>query len=690
MKFAFTVTLSALSSQSIRDPHLWFVDSGASTHMSPQREFFADYERILPVSVCVANGDILQGVGRGTICFLVEGENGKEMFIEVKDVLHVPELSHSLYSIPRASENGVKVTFGNGQCRIVNYQGVVLPTISREGLFLLNARVSVRPDEERTFLVLPMQQWHEILGHISTSRIQQLAKMANGIQIRSGSENFNCEICPMGKATAKPISSAPAVRSDISFGRVHSDLSGPHIQSLGGAHYFATFTDDFSRYTWLYFLKRKSDLADATANFFRYVTTQFGQSIKILRSDQGGEYKSDKVRKILAQYGTIHEFSAPYTPEHNRVAERKNRTLVSIARCMLQQAQLGKGFWAEALTYTNLITNCTPSSAVPTTPFEAFFGYCPDISHFRTFGSRTETLIQGQHLRKFDSRTKSLVYLGPSVDSSGHRLWDPITKCISINRNVSFVETFSSDPLISKTNTVPPTIAPDFDEDSDSDDDDLVLTKPYSPIKGDVFIPDISLANTETPSSSSSALPAPRTDAVSDTDLTSGTDSDDDLIDSRFQRSVGGNVSSTNTVLPIPSLAQGQPISSVSDTPADSTSGRPVRIRTPTWKIRENAMFIHTPDPLSHLQALSSPDSVAWNKAMDQEYSALIRNNTWELVSKPPGKRVIGVKWVFKTKYGSDGEIERYKARLVAKGFNQVREIDFYETYAPTARMTSL
>ena len=103
----------------------------------------------------------------------------------------------------------------------------------------------------------------------------------------------------------------------------------------GGARYFLTFIDDFSRFTFVYLIKEKSEVIDKFKDFLHFVKNQYGKSIKVLRSDNGGEYVSNEFSNLLRNNGIKHETTIPYTPEQNGVAERKNRSLQEMANCML-------------------------------------------------------------------------------------------------------------------------------------------------------------------------------------------------------------------------------------------------------------------------------------------------------------------------------------------------------------------
>jgi len=148
-----------------------------------------------------------------------------------------------------------------------------------------------------------------------------------------------------------------------------------------------TFTDDFSRKTWIYFLKKKDEAFMWFRTFKAFVENMTGKKIKILRTDNGTEYESNEFKDFCREAGIKRETTTAYTPEQNGVAERKNRTIVEAARAMLCDQGLPKFLWGEAANTAVYIQNRCPHSALDSkTPEEVFSSKKPDVSHFRIFG----------------------------------------------------------------------------------------------------------------------------------------------------------------------------------------------------------------------------------------------------------------------------------------------------------------
>ena len=200
--------------------------------------------------------------------------------------------------------------------------------------------------------------------------------LVSGIAMTYGAEeNTFCASCTYAKATRK---SVPKVRDDANrttaFGEeIHSDLWGPApVQMLSHCHYYVSFTDDFSRLTHLYLLRRKSDTFQAHKEYEAWCQTQMGMPIKALRTDRGGEYLSKEFQQHLKAAGTEHRLTMHDTPTQNSVAEHLNWTLIEKVHAMLHTSGLPMMLWGEAVRHTVWLKNCTSTRALEgITPLQA-------------------------------------------------------------------------------------------------------------------------------------------------------------------------------------------------------------------------------------------------------------------------------------------------------------------------------
>jgi len=250
-----------------------------------------------------------------------------------------------------------------------------------------------------------------------------------------------------------------------------------------------------------FFLKFKHEVVGVFMKFKKMVETQSGYKIQFLRSNNGKEYTSTKFNLFCEKAGIAHQLTAPYTPQQNGVNERRNRSVMEIARCMLHEKELPKTFWAEAANTTVFLQNRLPTKALKDkTPFEAWYGYNPSLTFLKVFGCVCFVYIPQVKCDKLDKKATPGIFVGYSSVSKAYKVYHPQT----------------------------------------------------------------------------------------------------------------------------------------------------------------------------------------------EKMSMIKKNKTWELVDKPKNRKVIGVKWVFRTKLNADSSINKYKARLVVKGYAQIFGVDYSDTFAPVSRLDTI
>ena len=223
---------------------------------------------------------------------------------------------------------------------------------------------------------------------------------------------------------------------------VHSDVCGKiNSKSLSGAEYFLTFVDDHTRYTWVYALKQKKQVFEKFLEWKALVENSTGQKLKILRTDNGGEFTSTQFENFLKSEGVRHERTIVKTPEQNGVAERINRTLIETVRSMLADSKLPPKFWAEALATATYLHNRSPTKAVTgATPHEAWMGEKPRVDHLKAFGCAAYAHIPKDERQKLDPKARKCIFLGYGCETKGYRLYDPRRERILFSRDVLFNE----------------------------------------------------------------------------------------------------------------------------------------------------------------------------------------------------------------------------------------------------------
>ncbi|KAK2967423.1 hypothetical protein RJ640_022355 [Escallonia rubra] len=259
-----------------------------------------------------------------------------------------------------------------------------------------------------------------------------------------------CQICKQKKVSHKP---KKMVSTSRPLQLLHMDLFGPiPTTSLGGKSYCFVIVDDYSRYTWTFFLATKVESLNVFTSFAKRVQNQKGYLITNIRSDHGREFENSKIGALCDDFGISHNFSAPRTPQQNGVAERKNRSLQEAARTMLNEYGLPKYFWAEAVNCACFVLNrVILRNFLLKTPYDLFNDKKPKVSFFRVFGCKCFVLNTKDHLSKFDSKTFEGIFLGYSNNSMAYRVYNKSTLVVEESINVTFDET---NPFLRRTNIV--------------------------------------------------------------------------------------------------------------------------------------------------------------------------------------------------------------------------------------------
>lgn len=218
---------------------------------------------------------------------------------------------------------------------------VAAPVVVTEVGELLSPLVTVSPQDKTP--TPSLQLWHERLGHIGPKRLKELVRSGAlpGVDAKAPLKLANCVACAKGKLSHKAVGSEPATRAGELGELMHTDLCGPmSSQSIGGKLFANGYTDDKSRFTHVYFLKKKNEVEQIFLTLRKFLKRRYGRMVKRLRADRGGEYSRAEFQLKLLSLGITMEFTASHTPEQDGVSERKFRTIIEAARCVLQHAGL--------------------------------------------------------------------------------------------------------------------------------------------------------------------------------------------------------------------------------------------------------------------------------------------------------------------------------------------------------------
>jgi transposase InsO family protein len=250
-----------------------------------------------------------------------------------------------------------------------------------------------------------------------------------------------CRGCALGKFTKVDFPNSDNRSAEV-LDLVHTNVCGPMSRaSLSGCEYYLTFIDDHSRKTWIYFMKAKSEVFKRFQEFKALVENQTGKRIKVLRSDNGGEYASREFVDFCTHTGIRRQMTVPYNPQQNGVFKRKNMAITGAARSMLHDQSLPLYLWAEASVATVYLQNSSPHKILgKKTPKEAFTNSKPNVEHIRIFRCLTYSHVPSKRRTKLDPTAQQGILVGYSDVSKAYRIYIPSQRRVVVSRVVRFEE----------------------------------------------------------------------------------------------------------------------------------------------------------------------------------------------------------------------------------------------------------
>lgn len=651
-------------------------DSACSNHLINDCSILRDVKSIEPLTMNLAKaGESLRvtHVGSLQLTSFVNGRESEQLTIS--DVHYSANITENLLSLGVLDEKGVSFKISNGIMTAI-HNGTTLFVARKIGrLYYVEFELQspcvnvVRGSKANSEL------WHRRLAHTS---IQTICKMVENDVVKGISKDLTteidfCDCCAKSKMTRdafkgkRPVTKRP-------LERIHSDVCGPFFPSHDGYRYYVTFIDDYTHMTNTYLLKYKSEVFDKFQQFVEQVEAHFNGKISRLRCDNGGEYTSKAFKSFCESKGIVIEYTVPYNPQMNGVAERLNRTICEKMRALLAESGLSNDFWGEAVLTSTYITNRTSTVSLHgKTPYELWFGYKPDLSSLRVFGCKAFAHVPHEkRLGKLSMPGKEYIFVGYSFN--GYRLYDLERKMIVQARSVSFNE-----DAFNPSTTVGP--SPNLD--------DIVENVSQSLPRPTVAIPLTPLSLPVAPNSPS-------------TPKRSNRDSNEINSPSTPPTIVRKTPSSVIQSTPMSTIHES---SDEFSTPLSATpvsipiESRPRRNRVkPFWQrsgdfvMMTNYAFFagNQPNeiPLTYNDVEENEEKAEWHIAIGEEINSLLKNRTWDVVDDPGNVKLVDSRWIFKKKINGNSYI--FKARLVAKGYMQQEGVNYVETYAPVARLQTV
>ena len=591
------INLTAMISECnmVGNPKEWWIDTGATRHICANRSMFSSYTTV--------GGDEKLYMGNSSTS-KVEGvrkialkmTSGKT--VTLINVLHVPDVCKNLVSGSLLSKNGFKLVFVSDKFVLSKNEMYVGKGYLSDGLFKLNVMTVVTKDAlnkvASSYVLESSNIWHARLGHVNYKSIKKLMNM--GLLPKFVCPSEKCQVCVESKFSKPPFHSVDN-RLSKPLDLIHTDICDMKlIPSRGGNKYFITFIDDCSRYCYVYLLSSKDKAVNAFKSYKAEVETQLNKKIKIIRSDRGGEYEFP-FEEICTEFGIVHQMTAPYTPQSNGVAERKNRSLKETMNALLNSYGLSQNLWGEAVLTENFILNRVPHRKTQQTPYEKWKGRMPNLNYLKVWGCLAKVAVPKPKKVKVGPKAIDCVFIGYAQNSNAYRF------------------------LVQKSE-----------------------------------IPDIHV---------------------------------DTIIESR-DASFFENIFPYNIVYEsIDNNKRSRDTISRSD-PMEDEPRHSKRQRTSTSFGPDFLTYLLENEPRTFKEAVTSPEAPFWKEAINSEVESILSNHTWKLVDLPPGNKPLQCKWIFKRKMKADGDIDKYKARLVVKGYKQREGLDYFDTYSPVTRITSI
>ena len=617
----------------------WVFDTGSVANICNSKQELRNSRPLArdEVTMRVGNGSKVDVIAVGTLpLHLPSG-----LVINLNKCYLVPALSMNIMSGSCLMQDGYSFASENNGCSFYMNNIFYGHAPEKNGLFLLdldsksthihnvNAKRIKLNDDIATYL------WHCRLGHIGVKRMKKLH--SDGLLESLDYESFEtCEPCLMGKMARTPFSGHMERATDL-LEIIHTDVCGPmSVSARGGYRYFVTFTDDLSRYGYIYLMKHKSETFEKFKEFQSEVENHRNRKIKFLRSDRGGEYLSYEFGTHMRQCGIVSQLTPAGTPQRNGVSERRNRTLLDMVRSMMSLTDLPLSFWGHALETAAFTLNRAPSKSVETTPYELWFGNKPKLSFLKVWGC--DAYVKKLQPDKLEPKAEKCVFIGYPKETIGYTFYHRSEGKVFVAKNGSFLEKeFLSKGVSSRKVELDEVVEP-------------------------------SLPGPSLPESESGA--APETVPVS-TSLSEVGANDKDH-----------KTLKENTTAP----RRSSRMHNAPDFYIPTMSVMVVEDYDPKTYV----MVVEGDDPATYDEAMMSPDSDKWLEAMKSEMGSMYENQVWTLVDLPNDRKAVENKWIFKKKTDADGNVTVYKARLVAKGFRQIQGVDYDETFSPVAMLKSV
>ena len=366
------------------------VDSGATGHMANEITII-DNQKPATINIQTAKkGDALASPFSGEI-------NTEDC--KLKQVNFVPGLSKNLLSVSRATTNGnASVIFTEDQVYFVKGQVnvpselILLKGVRDADLYKVTLKCPlVNKNKQALYTETDLNNfvtWHRKMGHLGKNNLIKLQNLCSGIKFNIGLDEIKlvCTVCAESNALKLPHKSIRE-RASRPLELIHTDVGSVSPDTYDNKGYFLVILDDFTHFCAVYLMTHKSESSDFLKAFITKYENKLQNQTSTIRCDNGGEFISNELKSWCETKGITLDFTIPHCPQLNGKGERIIRTLLERTRALLNDSELPKNMWGEALRTAAYLINRSPTTTVEKLPIELWTKKTQDLSKIQMFGS---------------------------------------------------------------------------------------------------------------------------------------------------------------------------------------------------------------------------------------------------------------------------------------------------------------
>ncbi|GJQ90399.1 retrovirus-related pol polyprotein from transposon TNT 1-94 [Tanacetum coccineum] len=676
--------------------YLWIINSGCSKHMTGNRALLMNFVEKFLGTVHFGNKDFTVIAGYGDV---VIGS------MTIKKVYYVEGLGHNLFSVGQFCDKGLEVAFQKSTCFVQNEDGVDFLIGDRSSNLYTISLNEIASNSLACLLAKASSQswlWHQRLSRLNFITINNLVKnnLVRGLPKMKFKKDHLCPACEQGKIHRKYHKSKMAFASNKPLYLLHMDLCGPmRVESINGKRYVLVVVDDYSWYTWVFFLHLKDEASEVIISFIKKTQVNLQLQVQRVRTDNGTEFKNKTLAKFFNDVGITQQFSAARMPQQNGVVERRNRTLVEAAITMLTFANLPLFLWAEAIATACFTQNCSIiHKRFDKTPYELINKRKPNIKFFHVFGCRCYLLNDYDDVAKLKTKGDIGVFVGYSKELASFRIYNKRTRKIHESVNVNFDEIskmaskqFSLEPGLSNLNETGKSSNPTVSQVSETSKKDLedFFHDFYDEYFDASKISKSPTTNVET----STEEISPSEEVFHESSESFQEESSSSLLNADVQQSSEEvTVPSSNTQSISNNMVPNVNEASTSQNVFNERLEDAYFDASTTFHDPSNVHTFYQPyphdkniEPANVAEALKDND---WVSAMQDKLDQFARLKVWRLVPRPEGKTIIKTKWIFKNK--KDESIARIEAIRLFLAYVAHKDFTVFQMDVKTAFLNGI